>query len=88
MEANPTPTPTPAPWTCKCTAYWLLSTSSSQLPADAYAPLEASSTSLSAPSQAGAFKGGLAMVQIVRYSDTPVGIQTISYTGISKNVVG
>ena len=74
MAATPSPAPAPAPWTCKCTAYWLLSTSPSILPADAYAPLEASSAALSDPIQAGAFKGGLAMVQVVRYSDTPVGI--------------
>lgn len=46
--------------------------SSSTLLDDAYAPLEASS-SFANPNSSGAFKGGLGMIQIVRYRDTPVG---------------
>jgi len=38
----------------------------------AYAPLEAASPFASAESS-GAFKGGLGMMQIVRYHDSPVG---------------
>lgn len=39
------------------------------LPSDIYAPLEASSPAVKNES----FRGGMGMIQIVRYSDTPVG---------------
>ncbi|KAI9677714.1 MAG: hypothetical protein M1829_002486 [Trizodia sp. TS-e1964] len=71
--SSPEFTLAPAPWTCKCETYWLPFWSSSTLPADAYAPLEASSAAFSSPALAGSFHGGLGMMQIVRYSDTPVG---------------
>jgi len=58
-----------APWTSQCETYWLLLWLSNPLPAGIYAPLEASAIN----EQHGPFKGGLGMVQIVRYSDTPVG---------------
>jgi hypothetical protein len=38
----------------------------------AYAPLEAAS-GFASPQASGAFKGGLGMMQIVRYHDSPVG---------------
>lgn len=44
------------------------------LPADlAYAPLEAASSTFSSQSEAGGYKGGLCMLQIIRYIETPVG---------------
>lgn len=46
------------------------------LPADVYGPLEAQTASFSDPRKAGRFRGGLGMIQIVRYSDTPVGQYT------------
>ena len=47
------------------------------LPDDVYAPLEAQSVSFSDPAKGGRFRGGLGMIQIVRYSDTPVGRYTL-----------
>lgn len=43
------------------------------LPDNVYAPLEAQFASFSHLQEAGRFRGGLGMIQIVRYSDTPVG---------------
>ncbi|KAL8829015.1 MAG: hypothetical protein Q9191_002257 [Dirinaria sp. TL-2023a] len=66
----------PPPWSCKCTAYALpfFYSASSGLPADlAYAPLEAASSTFSSQSEAGGYKGGLCMLQIIRYTETPVG---------------
>ena len=66
----------PAPWTCKCTAYVLVffASSSQGLPQDiAYDPIEAGVESFSGADQAGAFKGGTGMIQIVRYTETPAG---------------
>ena len=66
----------PPPWTCKCTAYVLpfFYSASSGLPTDlAYAPLEAATSSFSSQAEAGSYKGGLCLVQIVRYTETPVG---------------
>ena len=66
----------PPPWACKCTAYILpfFYSASSGLPVDlAYAPLEAAAASFSSRAEAGAYKGGLHMLQIVRYTETPVG---------------
>ena len=65
-----------APWTCKCTAYVLIffTFSSKGLPHDiTYDPLEGQSGPFMEDSQAGAFKGGTGMIEIVRYSETPVG---------------
>ena len=59
----------PPPWTLKAETYWLLLWLSNPLPAGIYAPLEAASIN----EQHGRFKGGVGMIQIVRYSDTPVG---------------
>ena len=66
----------PPPWSCKCTAYVLpfFYSASSGLQADqAYAPLEAASPTFSSESAAGAYRGGLCMLQIIRYTETPVG---------------
>ena len=64
------------PWTCKCTVYTFgfYQPASSGLPRDiAYAPLEASSTAFSAETEAGTYRGGVCMGQIIRYTETPVG---------------
>ena len=62
----------PAPWTCKCTAYvctfWR--SPSQGLPSEVYDPLEASSRFSSSDEK---YLGGLCLVQIIRYSSTPVG---------------
>jgi hypothetical protein len=63
----------PPPWETKCDIYWLLSYNRGPLPANAYSPLEASSPTFADATKAGAFKGGLGLVMIIRYSDTPVG---------------
>lgn len=67
-ETSP-PTLCPPPWSTRNEAYWLLLWLSSPLPADIYDPLEASHTACTTTG----FKGGLGMIQIVRYTDTPVG---------------
>lgn len=66
----------PPPWTCKAAA-WVLpfyNPASSGLPRDvAYDSLEACAPSFSSQKDAGSYKGGLCIAQIIRYSDTPVG---------------
>ena len=62
----------PAPWTTKCASYWLLLTLR-KLPEGVYDPLEASSPEFADPQLAGEFKGGLGMIMVVRYEDTPTG---------------
>lgn len=65
----------PAPWATKSECYWLLF-NLSKLPEGIYDPLEASSPELmdlGKDGKAGQFKGGLGIIMIVRYSDTPVG---------------
>ncbi|KAI9817142.1 MAG: hypothetical protein M1827_001254 [Pycnora praestabilis] len=73
LDQEGLPASAPPPWTCKCEAYWLISYAAGPLPENAYAPLEAASGPFSSSEQAGQFKGGLSMIQIVRYSETPVG---------------
>lgn len=66
----------PPPWICKATVYVLplYNPASSSLPNDiAYDPLEAKTASFSSEQDAGKYKGGLSMAQIIRYSETPVG---------------
>ena len=66
----------PPPWTCKCHICFipLYNSSKAELPANVvYAPLEAGSEKFSSPGQVGAFKGSLGFVQVIRYTDTPVG---------------
>ena len=61
-----------APWTTKSECYWLFVTLKS-LPPGLYDPLEAGSDQC-VGDKAGAFKGGLGCIMIVRYSETPVGM--------------
>jgi hypothetical protein len=68
-------TPVPAPWRLKGTVYTFLTYTSSKgaaelgsMKAFIYSPLEAQSSFAS-----GKFAGGIGMVQIIRYTDTPVG---------------
>jgi hypothetical protein len=63
----------PPPWQTKCDIYWLVSYNRGPLSANAYSPLEASSPAFADPAQSGAFKGGLGLVMIIRYLETPVG---------------
>ncbi|KAL8933792.1 MAG: hypothetical protein Q9211_005578 [Gyalolechia sp. 1 TL-2023] len=63
----------PPPWTCRYSAYIgsFYVSAKSGLPRDiAYEPLEASSATFT---EAGVWKGGLAMIQLLRYTSTPVG---------------
>ncbi|KAF2139914.1 uncharacterized protein K452DRAFT_58059 [Aplosporella prunicola CBS 121167] len=63
-----------APWSTKCEAYWLVTWLPTEaLPEGLYDPLEASDPAFTSPERAGKFKGGLGMIQVVRYSETPVG---------------
>lgn len=63
----------PAPWRCEAESYWILFKADKNLPDFAYAPLESASTSFANPEDVGAFKGGLGMIQLLRYSSTPAG---------------
>ena len=66
----------PAPWTCKCTSYVLIffAAKSQGVPHDiAYDAVEGNAESFANASQAGAFRGGTGMIQIVRYTESPVG---------------
>jgi len=66
----------PPPWTCKATAYILTfyNSASSGLPRDiVYDTLEAEASSFSSEQDAGTYRGGLCMAQIIRYSETPIG---------------
>lgn len=63
----------PAPWlNLSVTTYIFCFWSKSPLLEYAYAPLEGAS-SFADPKESGAFKGGLSMIEVVRYNDTPVG---------------
>jgi len=73
LESNPPFVLAPPPWQTKCDIYWLPSYGRGPLPANAYSPLEASSPTFADPAQSGDFKGGLGLVMIIRYSETPVG---------------
>jgi hypothetical protein len=69
----------PPPWKCKCTAYWMLFFGKGPLSKDSYAPLEAGSPAFSSSEEAGKFTGGLGMIQLVRYSETPAGKNRICH---------
>jgi len=75
MASTSDPSPTvPAPWKLSGEVYWFFISTPSQLPEGAYAPLEAAS--FFASEEAGKFRGGpfgSAVVQVVRYHDSPVG---------------
>ncbi|KAL8947605.1 MAG: hypothetical protein Q9222_006131 [Ikaeria aurantiellina] len=63
----------PPPWTCHYTAYVgaFYVSASTGLPRDvAYDPLEAASATFT---EAGVWKGGMVMIQLLRYTSTPVG---------------
>lgn len=63
----------PPPWKCQYSGYvgTFYVSAKNGLPRDiAYEPLEASSARFA---EAGVWKGGLAMIQLLRYSSTPVG---------------
>lgn len=71
--ASPSIKVAPPPWTCHYEAYVaaFYVSAKSDLPRDlAYEPLEASSAKTS---EAGVWKGGMVMIQLLRYSSTPVG---------------
>lgn len=59
----------PAPWTCKCETYWLFLWLPHALPPGIYDPLDAPTSNTTSDE----FKGGLGMIQVVRYLDTPAG---------------
>ncbi|KAK4200041.1 hypothetical protein QBC40DRAFT_226474 [Triangularia verruculosa] len=66
----------PPPWNTKATMYlipfWTSSKTAANLPEKAYHPLEHQSP-FSSPQESGKALGGLSMVQIIRYHETPVG---------------
>ena len=66
----------PAPWATKAETYWLALYLRSGVDSEAgvYAPLEASAPTIRDPVQAGKHVGGLGLIMIVRYTDTPVGM--------------
>lgn len=65
----------PPPWTTKSTAYLLpfYHSPSQPLPSKAYTPLSASHAPFSEEPQCGVFKGGLGLLHLLRYTETPVG---------------
>jgi hypothetical protein len=63
----------PAPWKVECENYWFPIWLPKQLPEGIYDPLEASSEAFSSSAISGKFTAGLGMIQIYRYSKTPVG---------------
>lgn len=65
----------PPPWTTKSTAYLLpfYHSPSQPLPSKAYSPLSASHAPFSKEPECGVFKGGLSLLHLLRYSETPVG---------------
>ncbi|KAI9783153.1 MAG: hypothetical protein M1835_003880 [Candelina submexicana] len=76
---NPPVALAPPPWKCKCEAYWLIFYASGPLLEDQYAPLEATSPAWTDPQKSGHFRGGLGMIQVVRYLETPVGASKVIY---------
>lgn len=61
----------PAPWTLKATIYLFATyTSASQLPPLSYSSLESNHPPFTASSK---FVGGLGSVQLIRYTESPVG---------------
>ena len=75
-SASPPPssiTAAPPPWSTKNTTFCLPFYSSAPLPPQAYTPLTASHPPFSSESQCGIYKGGLGMIYMIRYSETPLG---------------
>lgn len=65
----PPPEHAPAPWTLKGDMYWLFLRLSSPLPANVYHPLDMAQHT----SPSSSFQGGFGTIQIIRYSESPVG---------------
>lgn len=68
----------PGPWDTKAETYWLALNLKSDADREdgVYAPLELSSPATSDPAQVGKNHGGLGLIMIVRYADTPCGSST------------
>ena len=69
MNNQQLPTHAPPPWATRNEAYWLPLWLSNPLASGVYDQLEASSSECTTSG----FTGGLGMIQIVRYTDTPCG---------------
>jgi hypothetical protein len=65
----------PAPWDTTAETYWLALYLKAGADGDSgvYAPLEFSSPSTTDPQKSGNYHGGLGLIVIVRYRDTPCG---------------
>ena len=72
---EPPITPVAAPWTLRGTIYmmpfWMSAAQAQRLPPVAYSPLEGSSAFASP--EGGRPVGGLSMIQLIRYTESPVG---------------
>lgn len=65
--------PVAAPWKLRGTVYTItFRTKAGELPDIAYSPLEATSA-FSDPAKSGQHRGGMSQIQIIRYSESPVG---------------
>jgi hypothetical protein len=75
MESAPPVQIRPAPWNAKAEMYWLALYLKAGVDTDegVYAPLEASSPIFSDPEISGKHRGGLGLIMIVRYLETPCG---------------
>lgn len=69
-QASAAPIHAPAPWTLKGDMYWLFLRLSSPLPQNVYHPLDIGQHSSPTSSS---FQGGFGTIQIIRYSESPVG---------------
>lgn len=67
----------PAPWTLKGDVYlfsfWTSKEQARHLPSHAFSPLEAGGTVAGVGSAASKPVGGLSMIQVIRYTESPVG---------------
>jgi len=63
----------PPPWPLHCEQYWLFSwLSAGGLPRGCYGPFEAPDANASGAAEAS--RGGLVVIMLVRYTDTPCGM--------------
>jgi len=86
----------PAPWQCRGQAFWFLlhNSSTTPLPSEFHDPRDYTSTANANDNSN--FAGGLGMIQVVRYTDTPVGPYdellyipgAFNYTTTTKNSGG
>lgn len=67
-QSSMAPEHVPAPWTLRGDMYWLIIRLSS-LPPDIYHPLDAAQHSATSNN----FQGSYGMIQVIRYSESPVG---------------